>query len=143
MIQRIIKLRLAGPVKTRHPYILPGHCGEIWSMYEGIVTTLQHLYAVEHKYAIDGAGIHHAIAVSASVNPPSSGPTSSDLTGLEPFISSTSSSSDIQPSEMFGVFSAGNCLVLLDSSLPDIFARTSWYRSNLASWAGKVVVVAG
>jgi hypothetical protein len=87
------------------------------------------------------AGNHHAIAVSASANPPSSGPMSSNLTGLEPFISSTSSSSDIQPSEIFGVFSAGNCFVLPDSSWADIFARTSWYRSNLASWVGKVVVV--
>lgn len=45
------------------------------------------------------------MAESASANPPSSAPMPSDLTGVCPFISSTSSSSDVQPSEAMG---AGN-----------------------------------
>lgn len=79
------------------------------------------------------------MADSASANPPSRGPMPSDLTGVCRFISSISSSSDIQPSETMGVLSADACLVLLNASCVDIFARTSRYRSNLASCAGKAV----
>lgn len=67
----------------------------------------------------------------------------SDLTGTCRFISSISSSSDIQPSETMGVLSADACLVLLDASCVDIFARTFRYRRILASWAGNTADGAG
>lgn len=79
------------------------------------------------------------MADSASANPPNNGPTSSDLTGLYFFISSTSSSSDIQPSEIGWVPSTGGCFVLFDSSCVGILARTSWYRNSLASWPVNIV----
>jgi hypothetical protein len=41
------------------------------------------------------------------------------------------------------VFSNRYWLALLDWSDADNFASTSWYRRNLASWAGKTVVDAG
>jgi len=50
MIQRIVKLRLAGPVKIRYPSIHPERCGGIWSMNKGIVATIQSPYTTENPH---------------------------------------------------------------------------------------------
>jgi hypothetical protein len=62
--------------------------------------------AVERSIPVITHNLVQSVADSASANPPSSRPMPSDLMGVELFISSTSSSSDIQPSDMFGVASA-------------------------------------
>lgn len=101
-------------------------------MEDDAVTKTQRSNAMEPQYAKGMAKSHVHSIISASANPPSSGPTFSDLTGLYPFGSSSLSSSDIQPSEIFGVLSveSGNAF---DWSFADIFASTSWYRNNRAS----------
>ena len=122
-------------------------------MCEGIVTSTERPDAVRHTHSIlsPTTMLFHAfpgtpcysMADSASANPPSSGPMPSDLTGVCRFVSSISSSSDIQPSETMGVLSVDARLVWLDWSCVDIVARTSWYRSSLASCAGKTAGGAG
>ena len=97
--------------------------------------------AVEPRYANSTTKSHVHSKVSASAKPPRSGPTS-DFMASSLFGSPAPSSSEIQPSEIFGMFSAagGNAF---DWSLVDIFARTSWYRNNRASWAEKPALGAG
>jgi len=93
------------------------------------------------RRATRGSGVvdNHAqsITESASAKPPRIEPIPSDLTGLHVFISSPSSSPDAQPSEALGVFSFEWCFGVFDWLCADIFARTVWYRRNLASWAGR------
>lgn len=137
-------MTLACPVKFQISILTPGRGGGIWATSEGRVSVAQRPYAVQHQYKIWVFDFHVHSTVSASANPPSSGPTFSDLMSPSPWAaSSTSFSSDIQPSEIFGILSCERWFVLSISRFVDIFARTSWYRSSLASWAGNDVVGCG
>ena len=70
------------------------------SMYEGIAIQSNSCTSVIPDNDMTRSRIYSM--VSASANPPSNGPTSAGLAGG---LLSASSSSDIQPSEIFGVLS--------------------------------------
>lgn len=91
---------------------------------KGIVVSAQRL-AVEWEHANRPYDQGHLMADSDSAKVPRRGPMPSDLMGLQVLISSTSSSSDSQPSDALGVPSGINRIVRLAASDPDILARTS------------------